>query len=102
MVKLKALPGRLSQLPPRLKNADKVADPFYNSPEWRALASEVKKERGNKCEICGSRNRVIADHIKEIRDGGARLDKSNIQLLCTKHHNQKTHAERARRARGEI
>lgn len=78
----------------------KVAASFYTSTDWRKLAAAIKRERGNKCELCGSRDRVIADHIVELKDGGAPLDRSNIQLLCHEHHQQKTAKARKARASG--
>jgi len=35
-----------------------------------------------------------------VKDGGARLDPSNIMLRCAACHNRKTHREKAARARG--
>lgn len=80
--------------------APKRAESFYQSTEWRALVASIKRERGNFCQRCGSSERVIADHIVERKDGGADLDRSNIELLCAKHHAIKTAQARARRARG--
>ncbi|MCP4406810.1 MAG: HNH endonuclease [Gammaproteobacteria bacterium] len=87
----------LSPAPPQLSEAPKVADQFYASPQWRALIKQIKEDRGSWCEICGSTNRVIGDHIKEIKDGGSPLDPANIRLLCIGHHNEKTHREKKRR-----
>jgi 5-methylcytosine-specific restriction protein A len=94
------MPSRFGRLAPQVSAMPKVAESFYQSPEWRKLVAAIKRERGNWCERCGSNNRVIADHIKERRDGGADLDPSNIELLCQAHHAAKTAAARARRARG--
>ncbi|MCR9134746.1 MAG: HNH endonuclease [Alphaproteobacteria bacterium] len=88
-------------MPPRLKPAPKLAEQFYSSPQWRTLIKQIKQERGNWCEICGSTSRVIGDHIKERKDGGAPLDPANIQLLCITHHNIKTARERSHRALGQ-
>lgn len=100
--------GRLSNikplvgsLPPRIALAPKLADRFYQSPEWRDLVRSIKQMRGAFCERCGSTNRIIADHIVERKDGGADLDPSNIELLCSPCHNRKTAQARARRARGQ-
>ena len=98
--RLKSLPAMLASLPPRLKPMPKVADSFYQCMAWRALAGQIKRERGGFCERCGSAHRVIADHIIERRDGGADLDRANIELLCQACHNRKTAAARARRASG--
>lgn len=80
----------------------KKAEGFYTSPEWRGLVADVKRARGSFCQRCGSRHRVIADHIVERKDGGADLDESNVELLCAACHNRKTAAARAARARGEV
>lgn len=61
----------------------------------------IKAERGSACQRCGSKNRVMGDHIKELKDGGAPLDPNNIELLCIRCHNRKTHKARADRARGQ-
>jgi 5-methylcytosine-specific restriction enzyme A len=101
---------RLASLQPRVAVADlrvvkpapKQADSFYLSPEWRALVAEIKDERGDRCEEpgCGRTHcRIFGDHIKELRDGGAPLDKANVMLRCGSCHGKKTAA--ARRARLE-
>lgn len=95
------MPARLGGMEPKVRFAPKVAEGFYQSPEWKALVRQIKRERGNWCERCGSSHRVIADHIVERKDGGADLDPTNVELLCARHHNEKTAHARARRARGE-
>lgn len=82
-----------------VRSEPKKADPFYHSPEWRALAKEVKQERGNSCERCSKPHcyPIYADHIVELRDGGAALSKLNIQLLCASCHTTKTNEARAAR-----
>jgi len=40
---------------------------------------------------------MFVDHIVELKDGGAPLDRSNVWLLCTSHHAAKTASERAKR-----
>ncbi|TIO72124.1 HNH endonuclease [Mesorhizobium sp.] len=103
---------KLRMMPPRIKTADtrtikvapKRADPFYLSPEWRRLMAEIIAERGRVCEdpACDGRThhagmRVFGDHIVELRDGGAPLDKRNVMLRCGASHTRKTAAARARR-----
>lgn len=100
MSKLSQMPPRLPGLPTRLASPPKRAEGFYQTPEWRGLVAQLKRERGNYCERCGSSYRVIADHIIERKDGGAPLDKANIELLCQACHNTKTAASRAKRATG--
>jgi 5-methylcytosine-specific restriction endonuclease McrA len=100
MGRLKAMPHRLKASPPRLKPLPKVADSFYQSPEWRQLVRDIKRVRGAFCVVCGSGKRIIGDHIVEIRDGGEKLDPMNVQLLCHACHQRKTARERAKRAVG--
>lgn len=84
--------------------APKTADPFYLSPEWRKLVDDLIRERGRRCQVCGKTHgdggqpvRLIGDHIREIRDGGAVLDRSNVMLMCQPCHNAKTAKARAER-----
>ena len=100
MARLTTLRPSVAALSSRLRLPPKIADPFYQSAEWRALVARVKRERGSWCQRCGSKQRVIADHIVERRDGGADLDASNIEILCFKHHQQKTALAQRRRALG--
>lgn len=81
--------GRVEQR--RLKPAAKKADPFYQSREWRELVARLIAERGRRCQECGaSSGRIYADHVMELRDGGAPLDPTNIRLLCAACHAAKT------------
>ena len=105
--------GRLRQLGQRLKPLHtaraafppKTSDSFYQSPEWREFSTAVKQERGNCCEEqdCGYRGpRLIADHIIEVKDGGALLDRRNILLRCMPCHNTKTALTQRQRALGAL
>lgn len=94
------------QLQPSLRTVDtraarpapKKADPFYLSPEWRKLMGEIIAERGRRCEECGrTGTRIFGDHIIELQDGGAPLDKANVMCRCGSCHTRKTAASRARR-----
>ena len=81
--------------------APKLTDPFYGTTEWKSLVAKLIAERGRRCERCGATGGMIyADHIVEIKDGGARLDPANIQLLDSRCHGQKTKDEQKRRAAG--
>jgi hypothetical protein len=82
----------------------KRADDFYLSAPWRRLMEEIIRERGRICEDphCDGRThrpgmRVFGDHIVELKDGGAPLDKRNIMLRCGASHTKKTAAVRAER-----
>ena len=98
----------LQALPPRVALADlrtaglppKVADSFYSSPAWIALRDRVRREVGGRCQMAGcgrAERRMFADHIVELKDGGAPLKRANVWLLCASHHSFKTVAERAKR-----
>ena len=85
---------RTAALPP------KVADRFYSSPAWIALRDRVRREAGGRCQApgCGhTERRMFVDHIVELKDGGAPLERTNVWLLCASHHSHKTVDERARR-----
>ncbi|MGE0425425.1 MAG: HNH endonuclease [Reyranellaceae bacterium] len=86
------------------KPPPKTADAFYLSREWRALIAEIIAERGARCE--DQRHdprrprggvRVFGDHVHELQDGGAPLDKANVLLRCGSCHARKTVAVRAAR-----
>ncbi|MBY0422211.1 MAG: HNH endonuclease [Parvularculaceae bacterium] len=94
--KLTNIGARLVALRPRLAPT-KRADDLYASAEWRRLAAKLKAERGGACARCGSSDRVVADHVREVKDGGAALDAANLQLLCHACHQSKTAAARTTR-----
>lgn len=82
-----------------VKVAPKIAEPFYMSKEWIALRDQVRHEARGMCQMPGcTRRGYIVDHIVEIKDGGARLDRSNAMLTCPPCHQKKTAVERAKRA----
>jgi 5-methylcytosine-specific restriction enzyme A len=81
---------------------EKTVDPFYISPDWRALMAEIIAERGRRCEDPQCQrtrppSRVFGDHIVELRDGGAPLDKRNVLLRCGSCHTRKTAEARVAR-----
>ena len=86
---------------PRTHASRLAQDPglaFYSSTAWRALRAAVVKERGNRCEECGSTpSRVYLDHIVELRDDGEPLERSNLMLRCGSCHTRKSGQARARR-----
>lgn len=101
-VKLRTLGDRVSTADTRkVRPQPKVADPFYTTAEWKQFRDQIIAERGARCENprCrtprGPWGRVIVDHIVELRDGGAKLDRSNVQILCYSCHTQKTMEARA-------
>lgn len=79
----------------RVPQIDKRADPFYLSKEWRALLASILRQRGRACEAVDCFDPRAAgvrygDHIRELKDGGSRLDPDNCQILCARCHGKKT------------
>jgi 5-methylcytosine-specific restriction protein A len=75
----------------------KSCAPFYGSRAWKALVARIVAERGRLCEAkdCatqarGRGQRIYGDHVRELRDGGAALDPTNVMLLCASCHRRKT------------
>lgn len=101
MPRLTCTPNRLSTLDVRVaRPAPKTADKAYTTPEHRAWSRAVIARAKRRCQGAGCARtgvRLFADHIREIRDGGAPLDLANGQALCGSCHGRKTAAERARR-----
>ncbi|HVL70255.1 MAG TPA: HNH endonuclease signature motif containing protein [Beijerinckiaceae bacterium] len=98
MAPLRTLGPRLRPLAPaRLQPRPKETDPHYGTQAHKAWRAEVLKRAGHRCEDCGAGGKLYADHVVEIRDGGAPLDPANGRALCSSCHTRKTHAERDRR-----
>ena len=73
---------------------------FYRTPQWRRLRGRVIREAGGRCQWqgCGrSEPGMHCDHIVEIKDGGAPLERANLWCLCHAHHNAKTASEKKHR-----
>ncbi len=65
---------------------------FYNSSRWRKTRL-IQLTSYPVCAMCGH-IATIADHIKEINDGGAKYDLDNLQSLCLPCHNTKTFSKK--------
>jgi 5-methylcytosine-specific restriction enzyme A len=98
---LKAADFRTVPVKPQTFANRVAADPllrFYQGQEWRELRAAVIRERGTRCEACGTDTpNPIVDHRQEIRDGGARLDRGNLLVTCRSCHQTKTYQARAER-----
>lgn len=104
MAKITMLRPAISTMDTRIaKPPPKEADAHYQTPEHREWRLAVMRRAGWRCQHpgCTARHpeRLFADHIIEIRDGGARLDPTNGQALCGAHHSKKTAQARAERAK---
>lgn len=86
------------------KRPPKTVDSHYNTPEHGEWRRKVIERAGHRCQAPGctvaAPSRLYADHIVELRDGGAALDVDNGQALCASHHSAKTIAARTARLRG--
>lgn len=69
----------------------------YDSAAWRYLRDLVKREEPI-CRRCGVSPTYDVDHIVSIEDGGAPLDRSNLQGLCRRCHKIKTHEDKLARS----
>lgn len=86
------LNGRSVQLPL------KTASPHYLTPQHVQWSQEVRKRAGYKCEVCGrSAERMFADHVVELKDGGDPYELNNGMCVCGACHTRKTLQERAKR-----
>lgn len=67
---------------------------------WRRLRQAYIRDHP-LCKHCLEIGRVTAaeeiDHIVPLRQGGARLNRANLQALCRSHHRAKTHRDTANR-----
>lgn len=100
---------RLTTIRPTIRTLDqrtakepvKVKAQFYDTPEYRAWRAAVIARAGGRCQDPACRAQVggklYADHIVELRDGGAPLDLANGMARCASCHGAKTLAERAKR-----
>lgn len=104
MTGLRMLAPRVAAIDTRTaRPAPKVADPYYLTPEHRAWAAEGARLAGGRCQDpnCATRGRthgrLFADHIIELKDGGAPLAPENRMMRCGACHARKTAAARAAR-----
>ena len=77
---------------------------FYYSKAWQRMRAYMR-QKYQLCAECLKNGIVkageIVDHITPIKDGGAMLDESNLQVLCYACHNRKHAHERATGGRCE-
>lgn len=56
-----------------------------NGWQMGRLREAVLARDGHACVVCGSRDRVEADHIVQARHGG-QATMGNMRTLCWRHH----------------
>jgi hypothetical protein len=103
--------AKLSTLRPRVGVVEtraappppKTVDPHYRTPEHQAWRARVIARAGGRCQdpACATPHRtgirLFADHVVELKDGGAPFDPANGLARCGACHTRKTLAERAAR-----
>ena len=76
--------------------------PFYGTVAWQRFRDWYKSKHP-LCEDCLEHDKLVpvycVDHIKEIKDGGARLDEQNARSLCRSCHGIKTAEAKRKRGR---
>ena len=91
---IRAAPSRVATRDTRaVKPPPKTRASIYGTLEYKAWRAEIMRRSRGRCEDPGcaapyGTGRLFADHVVELRDGGAPFDPS---------HTRKTAAERARR-----
>lgn len=105
-LKIKMLSGRsVSGNPDKNGSYGHQTNQHYLTSEHKAWRRFILARANRQCEVggCGITNRVMyADHIIELRDGGAPLDTRNGQCLCAQHHSLKTIREREKRLAARV
>lgn len=74
---------------------DSQLNTFYQGKAWKDV--RVKQLKAYPLCIECKREAKIVDHVKEIRDGGAKYAMDNLQSMCVSCHNSKTARERKER-----
>jgi 5-methylcytosine-specific restriction protein A len=97
-----ALPRIATRDTRRVRPPPKTAATIYSTQEYLQWRAEVIRRSGGHCQnpTCHDplrKTRLFADHIHELRDGGAPFDVANGRALCGSCHQAKTLAARAKR-----
>ena len=63
-------------------------------------------KRNPLCKWCNEEGKTkvadVVDHILPIKQGGSKIDESNLQSLCHHHHNQKSGWDQKRKKQWNI
>lgn len=60
---------------------------------WRQVAASVIRAEPWCC-ACGATEDLTCDHIVPLSQGGARLERDNLRVLCRRCHGQRSHSDR--------
>lgn len=77
------------------KRYNKTRDPkyvrFYNSVDWRTLSAKYTQDKAYRCEECKAMATQVhhKQAIQTPEGWELRLDYNNLELLCTKCHNDR-------------
>lgn len=88
-----------------VKPAPKQVDPIYSTADYRRWREAILARAGGRCQdtACKDPTRagmtLFADHIIELKDGGAPFDLANGMARCGSCHTSKTLRARGERAR---
>lgn len=94
--RLTAIDARTVRPPP------KEREEHYGTARHRDWSRQVIERSGGVCQAieCGRMGvRLFADHIVELKDGGAPFDVRNGQALCGSCHGKKTSRAKMERER---
>lgn len=79
------------------QSRNKDSSAIYNTTRWRKV--RIQQLLRNPLCKCG-KIATIADHVKELKDGGEPFSFDNLESMCISCHNTKTAREkRVRNAR---
>lgn len=90
----------------KVRVAPKTADPIYSSADYVEWQRIVVGRANGYCQdpMCKTPrrrpSRLFADHVIELRDGGAPFDPANGLARCGSCHTRKTAAMRGLRIKG--
>ena len=61
---------------------------FLRTMYWRGIAAYVKKNAGNKCQLCGSKENLVTHHLSYGFHGDELHHLDELQCICRNCHDQ--------------
>ena len=88
------VPSKRSKKKPWLKRSKSPDDAFYTSPEWRKLSYQILRDSDGRCCACGMSAadgaKIVVCHVKSPKSHPElKLDRDNLQVLCSEHRHVK-------------